>query len=216
MNMKKAFGLICSLFFSFTCFAQKGQQSIGLSTGLNNTLNLDYAREFGTYQTFQESFFSPFAGIYYDHDLTSRLGISLSVRYLAANAEYNCEECRFIDAPDFPLRAKIRSSYLEVPVNLTINLNKRELPAWRSYFVLGYTYSRLLQVKRTDLSNGNEEFLMLYADQLNQQYLNVGYEVRRKIKENYIMALSPYFRYQFSGNPERHNVGLQLKFGRSL
>ena len=215
--MKK---LSCILFllFSFNHFTydKKKKKSLGIVTGLNNSLNLDYQKDFGDDPLLKDSFFSPLAGFYYTNDLTNRLGVNLEVRYLAKKVTYNCQECRFIDAPNFPLRGKVRSSYFEVPVNLTINLNKNEAPSYRSYFILGYTYSRLLQIKRTDLSNGNTDLIEPLADQLNHHYINTGYELRHKLNENYIVAFNPYFRFHLKGNPDRHNVGFQLKFGRVL
>src|SRR5687768_4888503 len=98
--MKKLVSVIFVLFtITQFSFAQKGQQSIGILTGLNNSLNLDYQKDFGADPLFEDSFFSPVAGFYYSNNLTKRLGLNFEVRYLAAIAKYNCEQCRFIDVP---------------------------------------------------------------------------------------------------------------------
>ncbi|WP_191906886.1 outer membrane beta-barrel protein [Adhaeribacter soli] len=213
--MKKAMLLLALVLTSGFGFAQKGQQTVGLLMGVNRLTYFEfYDNEFRD-GPFTESEFSPLAGVYYDYNISNRLGINLATRFLVSKTEYDCSECRFIDAPAFPLKSITKLSYLEIPVNLALNLNKKETASWKSYVLFGYTHSRLIQAKRTDLSTGKEEKLDISADFRTNHYLNAGYEVRHTIKDKYELAFNPYFQFDFLGAPTRNFLGLQVKIGKS-
>jgi hypothetical protein len=192
--MKKTFLLVFALLFSGVGFAQKGQQTIGLQLGgiISATIidGYDYNRPVP----------SPLAGIFYDWNFSRRMGVSTAVHFRNNYAKQYCIICLPEDDDD----VWISTSYLEMPVNFALNLDSKETAKWKTYFLLGYTFSRTL----TDKEGYNFE--------LDNHYLNAGFEVRHTFNEKYNLALSPDFRALILETLDAGYFGFNLKVGRNL
>ncbi|KAA9345969.1 hypothetical protein [Adhaeribacter soli] len=214
--MKKIILGLCFCISSLAGFSQKGQQVLGVQFGgMVPTTGM-----FNEYRPYRPQV-SPVAGIAYDVNFTRRVGISVAGLYRYSPEQMGSYSSRIFDdglgyihnpyfLKDF--------SYLEAPVNLALNLDWKETTAFKTYFVLGYTYSRLIHYNVTDSKGKNIPDLIPkhYGLQRDFHYLNAGVEIRHNFKEKYVLAFGPQVRFLINEYSDVGYLGFNLKVGRVL
>jgi hypothetical protein len=214
--MKKIIIGVCLSISSLAGFGQKGQQAVSLQLGgMVPTTGM-----FNEYRPYKPEV-SPVAGIAYDVNFTRRLGISVAGLYRYSPEQMGrYSRTTFDDGLIYIDYAYFLEdfSYLEAPVNLALNLDWKETTAFKTYFVLGYTYSRLIHFNVTD-SKGKEIPELKPKDfgfQRDFQYLNAGLEIRHNFKEKYVLAFGPNVRFLINEYSDVGYLGFNLKVGRVL
>jgi hypothetical protein len=193
--------LLASLFFKATnSFAQTEKHVLGIQAGV---LNYEGDLERLSYS----------GGLFYDHKLNHRFGVNLAALY----RQYS-KKGSFLSisesTPDLPIE-KFIIHYLEVPVNLSINLNKRPEASWKTNLLLGGTYIYLLGIREKDF-DGNKASAI--NKRLSKEYLysNLGVEVTHKLSDKYLIGINPGLRVGvFDAYPDSDLYAL-LKFGRTF
>ena len=125
--MKITIFLLSGLFLSGIGFAQKGQHTLGLQAGtvMNAKYFLDGVKE-------SKPVFTPITGIYYSWNFSRRLGLSSSALYRRKTMVY--EGFYYIPEDENKNTFKKTLSFLEVPLNLTVNLDQKANSAWKTLF----------------------------------------------------------------------------------
>ena len=202
--MKKRFIFLLTFLWAASAMAQNGRQVAGLQVGT-----------FGRDDDLPG--FSGNAGGFYDYQFSRRFGMGAALFYRFENSESSCMICPGTEFMDGYFPAKNRFHFLELPLNLSVNLNKRENANWKTDILLGYTYSRILGYKQRATYNGEElEGQPQYYSSWNNHYANLGLEVKHEIGEKYQLAINPGLRVMIAKQYPDNYFYFQMKFGRIL
>jgi hypothetical protein len=201
--MKKLVFCFLLVHISINSFAQKGQQVLGLQAGA-------FSRE-GNMDGLSGS-----GGIFYSYNFSNHLGVEAAIIYRQENGE------GFIDWSFFSPNATIqyfnyKARFLEFPLNLSVNLNKRETAAWKTNILVGGTYSYFYGQTLQDPSNGQDISIPFLENiSYGYSYGNFGLEVKHNLGQKYQMALNPGLRVGLFETYSQSFIYLQLKIGRVL
>ena len=161
---------------------------------------------------------SPAAGLFYDHRFSSLFGIGVSVLYHKFYSEGIWYGASTETSPDGRIwLVKFRHNYLDIPLNLKLSLNKPEAQGWRTDFLVGATYSQLLETVLRDTQTGEK---LVELEPLPWQkrlvFLNLGLEFKTKMSENSSFGINPGVQGGVSDNTNDSFFYLNLRFGRNL
>ena len=205
--MKKLIWLISLILLSKLGFAQKGQHAIGLQLGVNMASE-DIGRKFNEFGPA----YSYFGGLYYDWNFSRQFGISFSPsqRVQKYNGYSSCFVC--LESTE----VTYAYYFLDLPVNVTLNLSNKETASWKTYLVAGYTFNRLLWATMREKDTGKVTPQELRWQLRNISLVNFGFEIRHNLNDNFTLAISPNARIQVSEEVGSPFVGLSFKFGHIL
>lgn len=212
--MKKLLLFLSLILLSQVGFAQKGQQAIGFKIG-----GMVPTKDLYNQQNNLTPRILPTAGVYYDWNFSQQLGISTGIFYRKETLKINTGSDICICLPGNSWnysRLESHYSYLELPVNLALNLNTNENTAWKSYFLVGYTYSRLILIKAKLAGKTIYPEPADYGIKKNYNYLNAGFEIRYNLNDKYTLGFGPNARFLLSESQDVGYFGFSFKIGRIL
>src|SRR5690606_32900573 len=158
---------------------------------------------------------SPAAGVFYEYRFSRLLGVNVAAQYHKIYMDgmwYGGSG----NNPDGPF-VKFRQNYLEIPVNIKLNLNTPEAKGWHTDVLLGGTYSYFLH---TIIRNANTGEKLAKFKRMRGQpalfYGNLGFELRSKPGTKYWIGFNPGLRVGLSDYAYDSFVYLQLRLGRNL
>ncbi len=206
MNIKfktviKLFSLLLLIILTKTSYAQTEKHALGVQFGgISDEGNIERI--------------SITSGLFYDYKFNNRFGINIGGLYRRLTAEGFSYTMYSENNPDPPL-VKFVVQYFEVPVNLSLNLNKRPGASWKTNLLAGGTYSYYLGFKEKDLNGkATSKFNSTYSRAFI--YGNFGVEVSHKLSDKYILGLNPGLRIGVSTAYPEGDIYFMIKLGRIL
>lgn len=175
--------------FLFIISAQVTAQIIGIKVSPNLTLT-DKQREIGGGLS---------AGFFYDQKIYKRLGISTGINYTQFRA---VKKTGFVclDSGSCTNRIDNIFSVLEVPIDLSINMNRDiNNTKWVLLGNIGYSYGRLIsnnaivvyengEIRKYDIRN-------LYGLHKSFPIAKIGVEMRKEITPKFIINFGGMYKY---------------------
>jgi len=208
--MKKIILLFLGLWFYQNGWAQKGQKVIGFNLGSVFPAG-------GKFDQFNQELpdLANISGVFFDWNFSRQAGISVAANYQFSTQIRKdlCFIC--LENPDY----RYYYADLQVPVNVALNLARKQIAAWKTYFLIGYTFSYQAATWRKNLeTNGGLEFLAADPYWLNNSshFINVGLDIRHTFGTNFSLGISPFARVLLSNETGLPYFGLNLKAGKVL
>lgn len=170
---------VLSLFllgFSLAGFSQKLEHVVGLQ----GTVLLQEGR-------FSNP--SPAGGLFYSLKINNKLGVNFAPLY---RQQYYTGISSVLQNWNNTDRVMVKYTlhYLEMPVNITYNLNKRVETGWKTSLTAGGTYQYFMGWTEKDLS-GKQVGGFNSFNARGRFFANLGVEVSHDLSVHYVLTLNP-------------------------